>query len=66
MAQETRSIEERLARLEALLEGFHEEGRSRLDRLEARQEMHFRWTMSTILVMWATVIAVVLGALLAD
>ncbi len=66
MAQETRDVQDRLIRLEALFEAFREEVRTRLDRLEARQDSYFRWIMGTILVMWATVIAVVLGALLAS
>jgi len=72
MAQETRNIEDRLLRLEALFEAFRdemrsfrEETRALLDRMEARQDSYFRWVMGTILVMWATVIAVVLGALIA-
>ena len=42
-----------VARLEALI-----------DRLEAHQDSYFRWIMGTFLVIWATVIAVVPGALL--
>ena len=64
MALETRSIDERLARLEAIVESFREEVKTHLDRLEVRQESYFRWVMGTVLIMWATVIAVVLGALL--
>ena len=71
MAQDTRDIEDRLTRLEAQFEAFREEMRAfrdevrnRLDRLETRQDSYFRWIMGTFLVMWATVIAVVLGALL--
>jgi hypothetical protein len=55
-------------RFEAFLEemrAFREEVRSRLDRMETRQDSYFRWVMGTILIMWASVIAVVLGALIA-
>ena len=72
MAQETRNIEDRLIRLEALFEAFRDEVRvrldslgARLDRMETRQDSYFRWVLGTILVMWATVIAIVLGALIA-
>ena len=61
------SVEERLARLETRLDEVVarlDRLEARLNRLEARQEEHFRWIMGVILVMWATVIAAVLGALL--
>ena len=60
MTQQTRSVEERLTRLEALMEAMRDD----LREVKARQDANFRWTMGLILGMWATVIAAVLGALL--
>ena len=61
------TIEERVSRLEGVLEQMNE----RLGNLERGQEAlraevrgNFRWTIGLILGMWASVIAAVLGALL--
>jgi hypothetical protein len=51
------SLEERVARLETRLD----EVITRLDRLGTRIYSYFRWTLGTILVMWSTVIAALIG-----
>ncbi|MFN3974051.1 MAG: hypothetical protein ACK4K2_02065 [Dehalococcoidia bacterium] len=68
MTLEARTVEERLARMEALQEATRDsvqELARRVDRLEGRIGSYFRWLMGTLLVMWVTIIATVVGTPLA-
>jgi len=65
------SLEERVSRVEAIIEqiserlGSLEQGQQALrQELQAGMRSNFRWTMGVMLAMWITVIGSVLGTLL--
>jgi len=70
MGREVSGVEERVARIEGILEQMNErfnhlEGRiqaleGRIDALDSKLDSHFRWTLAFIMGMWVTVIAAVL------
>lgn len=62
------TLEGRISRLEGILEQMNERLGAierRLDEVSQRQDEHFRWLLGIILVQWITVLAAIMGALLA-
>jgi len=70
MEQETADLQERMARIEGILEQMserfnHLETRiqaldNRINALDSKLDSHFRWTLAFIMGMWVTVIAAML------